>query len=207
MPRRGFTTAVELAHGTRRNRGYTLLELMLVVAIIVVVAGMSLQSLPGMYAAFKDRAAADTVRGAWATARSHAIDDARPYRFAIIPNKGNFRVAPDSSDWWNGGDPSGGDGSNTATVLEGTLPKGIRFTQGDAMPDATDRSSTIVDGGDVNPSDWVRVATFMPDGTASEDVEISFRSGKGRPVVLRLRGLTGTVTSGASNSNSGPQSP
>ena len=42
---------------------------------------------------------------------------------------------------------------------------------------------------------WNTVAVFLPDGTAQQDVEIVFRMADCSPVSLRLRALTGGVTS------------
>lgn len=172
-----------------KRRAYTLLEVLLVVAIILVVTAVSFTPLTEMYSGVRVRAAADGVRAAWANARSWSIDDARAYRFAVIPGKGNFRVAPDAAEFWNGDSTEG----TTGNVMESSLPRGIRFTTSDNPGDAGD-SNTIVDtsGG---AAEWVPVVTFLPDGTAAEDVEVAFQYGSARPTVLCLRGLTGTVTS------------
>jgi prepilin-type N-terminal cleavage/methylation domain-containing protein len=177
------------------RQGFTLFELVLVVTLLVILAGVSFPSLQSMYGGFKVTAAADEVRAAWAQARAHAINEGTPYRFAVVPNHGNYRVAPDEDGYWAGhGTPEhSGDPGQRPLVLEEALPKGVRFST-DKAP-AAGGGDTVLPPGSVSPSQWTTVAVFLPDGTAREDVEIVFLSRGARPLVLKLRGLTGTVTS------------
>jgi prepilin-type N-terminal cleavage/methylation domain-containing protein len=172
---------------TRRpRRGYTLLEVVLVLALLVVLAAMAYPSLDAMYGGYRLTAAVDMVRAGWAAARAHALDEGQAYRFAIIPGSGRFRIAPDSSDYWgDGGAPEPTDPANPPLIQEDSLPKRVLFADvefgqgGQGSGDA---------GG------WMPVATFLPDGTAREDVRITFQAHGGRPLALKLRGMTGIVT-------------
>ena len=168
------------------RRGYTLLEMLLVLALIVILAALVVPSLQSAYAQYKLRASADTVRAAWANARSWAIDSGRPYRFDITPDKGNYRVVPADT----GSDSMGG-ADNTVRTLEASLPDGINFEFGQGSSGPAAPSVPTMGGGDGN---WQTVATFLPDGTARENVEITIRAKKIPPLVVRLRGLTGAVT-------------
>jgi prepilin-type N-terminal cleavage/methylation domain-containing protein len=176
--------------------GYTLLELVLVLALLVVIAAMIYPSAEGMYGHLRLSQGADAVRGAWAAARSHAIDEGRPYRFAIIPNQGNFRVAPDSSEFWgsNGQAQSSTDSPDPAFILSETLPKGLRFAAGDAAPAAGVQGQSSLPPGAINPEMWSSRTVFLPDGTASQSVEIVFGANGTMGLVLKLRDLTGAVT-------------
>jgi prepilin-type N-terminal cleavage/methylation domain-containing protein len=171
------------------RRGFTLLEVLLVMAVIVMLAAMAYPSIEAMYSDVRLKAAADQVRAAWADARTKAIEEGRPYRFAVQPD-GQFRIAPDAADFWTGGGgtPAPTDADTQPLVVEDTLPKGVNFADGGVNGGATDPTA-----GDSGP--WQAVVRFLPDGTASQDVEIVFQAeGGGRPVSLRLRGLTGSVT-------------
>jgi prepilin-type N-terminal cleavage/methylation domain-containing protein len=171
---------------------YTLMELVIVMAVLVVLATLVYPSIDAMYGDYRVTAATDLIRTAWATTRARAIDEGLAYRFAIVPNQGNFRVAPDSPSYWGGGDaPPPPDGGPAPLVQEDALPKGVRFVTADS-------GAPPVQGGDsvlpaVDPGLWTPVVTFLPDGTAAQDVEIVFNARGARPVVLRLRGLTGVV--------------
>jgi len=185
--------------GWSARRGYTLLELLLVLALILLLAVIAYPSLDAMSGDLKLVSAADQVRAAWTQARTRAVNEGRPYRFALVPGKGNYRLAPDSSEFWSG------DGAQTAEstestekplVLERHLAKGVRFNSQDASTplelDAGDDS--FLPPGSVELSRYLPIVTFFPDGTSREDVSIVFSLKGARPILLRLRGITGAVT-------------
>jgi Tfp pilus assembly protein FimT len=177
---------------------FTLLEVVLVLALLVVLGGMLYPALEASYGSYRVTAATDMVRAAWAQARSHAMDEGRPYRFSVIPEKNNFRIAPDSSQFWGGSDnAAGANSADQAFILEDTLPKGVRFSYGQPG-DNNSASPLSADTNTASPSadsgSWASVATFLPDGTARADVEIVFQSKGARPVILTLRALTGVVS-------------
>jgi prepilin-type N-terminal cleavage/methylation domain-containing protein len=165
--------------------GYTLLEIILVLAIIVILAAVAYPSVEGMYTGVRLRAGVDGLRGAMMQARAHAMDEAEPYRFAIAPGQGNYRVAPENGAYWGGsGSPTPADPINPPFVLEESLPKGIRFTLNGAGGDS----------GSTDQGGWADVVTFLPDGSATQDVQIAVQAPGVRPLVLRLRAMTGVVT-------------
>jgi prepilin-type N-terminal cleavage/methylation domain-containing protein len=180
------------------RQAFTLFELMLTMALLVVLAAISYPSLDAMYGTFKVTAATDTVRGAWAQGRARAMNDGRVYRFSVVPNKGNYRLAPDSADFWAGDSNAAqaSDPGNPPLVLEGALPKGVRFslTKNGPGTDQNPGSDTILPEGSVESSAWSTAVTFLPDGTSREDVELVFQARGAQPVVIKLRGLTGVVT-------------
>ena len=186
------------------RRGYTLFEMVIVVALIVLLSGLAIPSIESMYADYKLQSAVDQVGGKWALARTRAVTDGRPYRFSVGPGGDSFRVAPDDSQFWGGDAPPAADGTVTPLVVEDSLPRGIQF----AVPDTTDPNTTDPSGaGQPAPSavpnssatgsgsGWNTVAVFLPDGTAQQDVEIVFRMPNCAPVSLCLRALTGGVSS------------
>src|ERR1700730_18183570 len=79
-----------------KRPGFTLMEVVLVAALLAIVAGITSPVVTSMYAHEKVKAAADSVRGSMANARSRAVTEGRRYKLAIVRNKGNFRIAPDS---------------------------------------------------------------------------------------------------------------
>jgi prepilin-type N-terminal cleavage/methylation domain-containing protein len=161
--------------------GYTLFELVLVVAVLAAAAAVAYPSVESMYGYYRVTAAVDQVRGAWAAARAHATEEGRPYRCEIAADSGKLRVAPD------GGDP-GGDGDAPPFNLEADLPKGVRVTT----------SGPSGEGG------GTAVTVFLPDGTARDDAELTFQAPGSRSVVLRLRALTGIVTGRPAAQDGGP---
>jgi len=172
---------------------YTLLELTLVVALLGIVAGMAAPAINTMYAHQRLDAAIDSVRGAWATCRAKATDEGRPYRFAVMLGKGNYRLAPDRDAYWSGDGRGEDDPEGQGFVKEGALPAGVTFAQqGGGGGSAT--LDTTLPLGSTSPQEFSKVAVFEGDGTASEDIEILFQFRGARPTVVHLRALTGAVT-------------
>jgi len=179
----------------RRRSGATLLEIMVVMAILVIVSALTFPSLRSMYGSYKLNGSVDSVRAAWAEARERAINENRPYRFAVERNGSAFRVAPDDPAYWDGGNGPENDPNGRGLILEKALPGGVRFSvngEGGGMPDEPANDS--LQEKEVTGGDWSPAVIFKPDGTAVEDVRITFYVSGVRPTSLQLRGLTGNVT-------------
>lgn len=160
----------------RRRSAFTLLEVTLVMVIMVLIAAASYPTLSSMYGDVKVKAAADQVRGAWAEARAKSIEENRPYRFAVQPGTGTFRVAPD--DAFTDGPTSGADGASTL-VIEDQLSGSIVFDiAGELASDGT----------------WSTVTIFNPDGTCDKDIEIQLKDDDGPAVTIKVRSMTGAVS-------------
>jgi prepilin-type N-terminal cleavage/methylation domain-containing protein len=156
------------------RRAFTLFELILVMAIILILAGAAVISIDTMRGPYDLAAAVDSIQTSWASARSHAVDEGRKYRFAVKWGSGDYRIAPDSLDFWSGG--SGGDG----WVVEDSLPKGIPF-------------ESASNGGSADSSGWSTVVTFLPDGTALEDASVVLAAKGSKAKMVSIRGITGVV--------------
>jgi prepilin-type N-terminal cleavage/methylation domain-containing protein len=178
-----------------RRRGFTLLEVILVMAVIVMLVTLSIPSYNAAQGYFKMTAAVDAIRAACAQARAHAIEEGRPYRVSVVPDTGNFRVAPDLPDFW-GGSPPSFDPENPSLVLEQALPKGIKFVFDGSSPSAM--TSDVDKGSDDDPSQvapgsWSSLIVYNPDGSARDDVGILLQGGGAMPTKIMVRGLTGTT--------------
>jgi len=201
------------------RRAYTLLELMLVLALVVILAALVYPSFDAMYGQYKLSAAADSAKAGMTNARAQAIEEGQPYRFAIVPGKGNFRVAPHSQAYWTGGDPPVADGGHPLYAHEDSLPQGIVFVDSDQAV-ASEDSQTALDEGAVPPTQWKTVAVFLPDGTAraaddngqaqgqgQNEIVQTFlrdvRAPRGTPVTVTLRCMTGTVSTRRTPSQGG----
>ena len=178
-----------------RRRGFTLLEMMLVIAVIVMVSAIVYPSLKSSYGYYKLHGGIDSVRAAWAMARAHAIEEGRPYRFSVEPNGSHFRVAPDQADYWSGSPPAD-DKQGKGYVLEQALPGGVRFTiNGEPTANTPDdKSPGKEEKTNYSSIDWKTAVVFQSDGTAKEDVHILFQVRGATPTKVHLRGLTATVS-------------
>jgi hypothetical protein len=185
---------------TRRQRpAYTLLEVVLVLAVLVMVTALAYPSIDGMWGHHRLTAALDEVRGTWASGRSHAIEEGQPYRFAVVVGKGNFRLAPDSPEYWDGsggGQQASAGGPQQVAIITGALPRGVTFANGPGGGGGGGAGGgnpdTVLES--VSPSQYQTLAVFLPDGTARDDVEIRFNVRGAAPAVLRLRSMTGVVS-------------
>ncbi|MFO0879279.1 MAG: hypothetical protein U0840_18190 [Gemmataceae bacterium] len=172
----------------RRRAGYSLFEVILVCAVLVILASLAYPSLRGMYPYYKLQGAVDSVRAAWAQARSRAIEEGRPFRFAVENQGRHYRVAPDTPEAW-------GSGSSDGMVIEQALPPGVTFTLNGEPAAASSLEEPTTQGdkkSNLSPDAYTPAVVFLADGTAREDVRIVFQIKGVRPTALQLRGLTGT---------------
>jgi prepilin-type N-terminal cleavage/methylation domain-containing protein len=181
----------------RTRDAFTLVEMLLVLAILVVAASLALPLADTMYAGSKTRAAADAVRAALVQARTHAMDESRPYRFAVHPGGVAFRVAPDDDAYWTGsGQGQAGEGSVPAYIYAENVPGGIRFDGGAGPPPVAMNGNTTPDppASSIDTGQFETHAVFFSDGTADTDFRMVFRLPGARPLVLTMRGMTGVAT-------------
>lgn len=159
--------------------GFTLLEMILVLFLIVIAASLAAPFVDSMLHPAQVTAAIDTVRANWEQTRARAMEEGRPYRFSIVENGNTFRIEPDDADI----------NDEVGYVVEDELPESCLFVPKGGS-EVIEQSATATGAGGA----WKANVVFLPDGTAREDAEISF----GRPgiqkVTLRLRALTGTIS-------------
>jgi prepilin-type N-terminal cleavage/methylation domain-containing protein len=189
----------------RWSGGFTLMELLLVLAIMAAVGMMTWPSLRRSMADYRLRTAADTVRTEWCIARIEAMQSGEKYTFACGTERDRFAILPasegesagsnESSPLDEASPPSGSTTSETSSSAEKVLPEGIEF-RSLSVDEKTDTSSgggaaTITTDASLSPT-----VSFYPDGTTS-DARLTLGNEQGRTVELTLRGLTGAVTVGA----------
>jgi len=183
-----------------RRSAYTLFEIVLVMAVVVILSAIAYPSLKSMYGPYKLNGAIDSVRGAWSEARARAIAEGRPYRFSVEPNGTHFRVAPDSGDYWGGSSGPSNDPNGQGLVMERALPSGVHFTvEGGGCGGAPPDSSNDKDDGSRSASgSWTTGVVFQPDGsakgTSGDDIKLTFQVRGARTTALQLRGMTGNVS-------------
>lgn len=163
-----------------RRRGYTLLEMLCVIAVLVILGAAILPTLTGMFRDTRVQAAGDMVRGWASEARARAIDDGRSYQLFASPDGRRLRVAPDELE--QAEQPADGT-APPALVRETALPDAVTL-----VPMTTgDDTAAAADG-------WVKLFTYKPDGTCKEAVaRFELREPGVRSLTVTVRGLTGSV--------------
>lgn len=145
----------------RRNSrsAFTLAELLAVLAIIAITAGLVAPMASGWWQAQKLQEAIDDLRTDWIKARTYAMDEGRPYRFAIDQSGQGYRIAPNDIDHWQGAStgvnapPTGDPDEVPGTVIERHLPNNVLFrSAGDQVNLSAENTE----------STWL----FLPDGRA-----------------------------------------
>ncbi|MFO0851450.1 MAG: prepilin-type N-terminal cleavage/methylation domain-containing protein [Gemmataceae bacterium] len=172
------------ARPTRRS-GFSLVELMVVIAILVILAGLIAPNVAGLKRDTRVKAGADSLRGRISEARGQAMEDGRAYRMSVSADGKRLRLAPDVADYSSLEPQTSDIDPDAPLVIEEAFPEGVTV-----QPMLGDGQQPEIDG-----SDWIRVATFLPDGTCREDaVVIELREPGVYPILVRLRGLTGAAS-------------
>jgi len=171
------------------RRGFTLMELLLVLAIIVLLGALSTPSFIQTFSRQSLEKGADRVRIAMGQARVKAIRSGDIYAVYILEGGAWFNVAPFSQAQAQTAI------ANQRQQLAGfrmqsdfeddLLPKGVTFVGSQTAVDS--RAAEMLSG---NESGGLRPILFYPDGT-SQDARVVLQNDKGVFVEIQLRGLTG----------------
>jgi prepilin-type N-terminal cleavage/methylation domain-containing protein len=185
-------------HVRMSGRGLTLLEMLLVLAVLAVAIVVLYPATERLYRTHRFRQAVEQIRARLAATRVRAIDEGVIYRFQYEPDGQRFLAIPHRQLWRTADDSNGRlenpNGVSSAQRVFGKLPRGMRFAaaegrgerisrqQLDAFPDA-DELATVT---------WSKPVLFYPDGS-SDDGEIPVTGGDDQFVRLSVRGLTGAA--------------
>ncbi len=176
----------------RGERGFTLLELLLVVAVLVGVGAIGYASMLGFGESQRMARVADDLRGLITGLRVQAMEDQRAYLFAYRPETGEYLVrtnSPESAER-EGITPLPGPIRSDGPYLLGPhlLDDGMRFLTIDKPLDPSAASSQL----DLVQDGWV-VMSFDPDGTC-DDFSLGVVDRDGYAVMALVAGRTGRVT-------------
>lgn len=184
-----------------RNTGLTLIELLLVMAIMVVVAALAMPSVQRTFSQQALKKGADRFRVAMGQARVKAIRNGEEYAVFFTPGGSYFNVAPFRSFQEQSGIASQREqlvGRKLQSNYEDDLlPQGVVFISGEVATDA--RAAEVMNS--VQAGGELRTIMFYPDGT-SQDAIIMLQNEKQVTIEVQLRGLTGIARTIRSTGNS-----
>lgn len=215
----------------RARAGFTLLELLLVLTLLVVIGGLVSQSLRAPMESQRLRRSSELLRIALANARIKAMQSGQTqvFRYEILGRR--YRTEPlmldsEASEWgldafdqsdqtFQFSDPNNPDlfgdvrtkGANDLAQLRYQLPDGVVFQQGSSEIDVrTMLAQDELAAMDVAGRNWSQPVLFYPDGSTSEARLLLANQMGGRYIVVRLRSLTGIpVVSGSLSAEEVPQ--
>jgi prepilin-type N-terminal cleavage/methylation domain-containing protein len=164
------------------RRGYTILEVLVVLAVLVILGAAIIPAMSGYYSNTRQKSAADGIRARLADARAKAMEQGTWYRLALHQDKTRIRLAPDGPDFASlaADDPS----VFNSRVTEDKFEEGVT-----AEPQFDSDDQMVTD-----PAGWITIATVGPDGTCKEDgALIVVRERDFVPIQIRVRGVTGNA--------------
>ncbi len=200
---------------SRHRRGFTLMEILIVLAILVMVTAIAMPSLSALLRAQKLQSAADTVRIEWTRTHVLAMKSGRIQVFRYEIGGRKYKIEP-----WIAGDdeleasaqasaqvqsmqfgtpaPSQGQDSEGSADGSNQLPEGILFLAGEAQGDARDlnvEEQIQQSGSGGSGSQWSRPILFYPDGVTS-DAWLIVANEEQSGIRVALRGMTGIAAIG-----------
>lgn len=187
----------------------TLVEMLLVLTILGVMAGIAWPNLHRFWAEQKIQEATEMVRAHLAGTRNKAIDAVLIYEFRYEIGGNRFMVVPheayqlESAAVDAQGQLTSGD---QLYRFAGTLRKGVVFsvTTNDlsdlgipvieeVVPVAEWQLQGLPDAGELAGLNWSSPILFYPDGSAAQSV-LRIEDEAGQEMELKVRGLTGAVS-------------
>lgn len=205
--------------GRRARAAFTLVEILLTLALIAGLAAILWPSLDKPFAAIRLRKSADLVRAQWTMARVQAMSTGQVHSFRYQAGTGSFQVEPWKLQETDAPDAAPEDFSSSEYVVGtnpttpgGELPERIQFEADEVAEDA--RSAALQAGGSVNivnstesirpakgseapaagaqGQPWSTPILFYPDGTTST-ASVLLTNEHGMKIIVQLRGLTGVA--------------
>ena len=173
-----------MRHGRTRPEGYTLLEIMVVVAVVGIISLMGLPALQNMIQRSKHEGAARQISMLIHRAKMEAVKQSVSTVVAIDPAENTVTAFADvNADGDFEFDPDGGANYRTTDYQIGgtfSLPSGVSFAAHDGTDDAK-----VADGFLAVPWSGTDVAVFDSDGSVR--VVGAFRTGDLEGNYLEIR--------------------
>jgi prepilin-type N-terminal cleavage/methylation domain-containing protein len=192
---------------TNRRAAYTMLEMLLVLAVVAVVIAIAWPNVTRLSSQQKLNESAEKVRALAASARVHAIESGLVYQFRYEPGGRHFLVVPFEREFEGVSPTSQGTGTfpGRFSKASGTLPEGVTFAApsllnslasnpaaalGQKLP--AELLTGLPDAAKLETVSWSGPLLFQPDGSAA-DTSLDVTDKRNQRITLRVRGVTGAI--------------
>lgn len=203
---RGIRNAIDSEEGSRNRSAFTIAEIILVLAVLVVISGLIFPPVLRLMADQPLKEGAERARSQLANVRFKALDSNAAWQFRFEPGGRHYLWMPQESTATTlTGSTTGGTANASATSTAapsgpqtGELPKGIVFAADmNGVPFGVEHLPAELVMGSSNAYELTQVAwsvplTFQPDGSTS-DSELAVVDARNKQMRLIVRGLTGGV--------------
>lgn len=191
--------------GGRLRGGFTLVEVLLVLVILAIVAGIVWPLLDGAFSKNRIEKTAADVYSELASARNHAIETGLIYQFRFEPNGRRYLVIPYEQDADDlAAEEGGGNGAVRRPRVAGELPEGVLFSveEDDAGGGLSEMStgkispellSGLRDADELRDVNWSPPILFFTDGS-SQSARFIVKDEKSQMMRFSVRELTGAVS-------------
>jgi len=176
------------------RRAFTLLELLIVLALVVVLVSVVTLTLRAPLSNQRLRAGSDVLRTALGRTRNQAIRFGRPYLLSVQSGSDSLAISPWLGDGGSGSaapansdtataapsPPVGEEGSGSGAEQSVPLPEGILVHSANIATQGV---------GEPPPDGQAQQILFLPDGTAVDAV-VTLRNESGDELSVYLHGVT-----------------
>jgi prepilin-type N-terminal cleavage/methylation domain-containing protein len=178
------------------RRGLTLIEIILVLAILVVIGAIAIPTLQGSFTRASLHSSGDLLRGAFAKARLSAMQsgDTHAFRYELYGSR--FQIAPlgamalpENNQLVPVAEEDAPEDKVLVSLTDNRLPNGIVFAGGNV----SSSNQIMALQPDSGEGPWSPPILFRPDGTTS-DASLLLSTDKQVMIRVTLRGLTGVAS-------------
>ena len=170
---------------------FTLGELLLVMAVLIIVIGVTTPSINRMFQRQALDRGADRLRAAMGKARISAIKNGDVYAVFISRGGNWYDVGPYANSQTQIAraqrDVAFVERQGNSSFEDNMLPRGVSFASSDAASDSRSEELIAEYGAQGN---GLQQVLFYPDGT-SQDASVIVQNESGGLIEVQLRGLTG----------------